>query len=93
MKENPSTAICSRRAWVRGSVAGFPALLSMPQLLAQDARVGDVLQAMSSMTGSKLDERWVEPAAALISAILEDSKPLRSLDLGEIEPALAFSAR
>lgn len=93
MKENPYTVIFGRRAWVRGSVAGFPALLARPQLLAQDARVGDVLQAMCSLTGTRLDDRWVEPTATLVSAILEDSKSLRSLDLGEIEPALAFSAR
>jgi hypothetical protein len=40
-----------------------------------------------------LEDRWVEPTAALVSAILEDSKSLRSLDLGEIEPAITFSAR
>lgn len=93
MKENWSTAIFSRRAWILGSGAGFPALLAKAQLLAQDAGVGDVLQAMSSLTGTRLDDRWVEPTVTLVSAILEDSKSLRSLDLGEIEPALAFSAR
>jgi hypothetical protein len=45
------------------------------------------------LTGTKLDDRWVEPTATLVSVILEDSKSLRSLDLGEIEPAITFSAR
>jgi hypothetical protein len=45
------------------------------------------------LTGTKLEHRWVEPTATLVSAILEDSKSLRSLDLGGIEPAITFSAR
>ena len=53
MKENSSTAIFSRRAWIRGSGAGLAVLLAKPRLLAQDARVGDVLQSMSSLTGTK----------------------------------------
>jgi hypothetical protein len=93
MKESASTAISSRRAWIRSTGAGFAVLLANPRLLAQDARVGDVLQSMSSLTGTKLDDRWVEPTATLVSVILEDSKSLRSLDLGEIEPAITFSAR
>jgi len=75
-----------------GSGATVAALLAKP-LLAQDARMGDLLQSMSSLTGTKLEDRWIEPAAALVSVILDDSKSLRSLDLGEIEPAVTFSAR
>jgi len=93
MKENSSAVISSRRAWIRGSGAGLAVLLAKPQLLAQDAKIGDVLQSMSSLTGTKLENRWVEPTAMLVNVILEDSKSLRSLDLGEIEPAITFSAR
>jgi hypothetical protein len=93
MKENSPMAIFSRRAWIRGGGAGIAVLLAKPRLLAQDTKVGDALQSMSSLTGTKLEHRWVEPTATLVSAILEDSKSLRSLNLGEIEPALAFSAR
>jgi len=93
MKENSSTAISSRRAWIRGGGAGLAVLLAKPRLLAQDARLGDVLQSMSSLTGTKLDDRWVEPTSTLVGVILEDSKSLRSLDLGEIEPATTFFAR
>ena len=73
--------------------AVVPLLLLAEPLLAQDARMGDLLQSMSSLTGTKLEERWIEPAATLVSVILDDSKSLRSLDLGEIEPAVTFSAR
>jgi hypothetical protein len=93
MKASPSTATFSRRAWIRGGGAGLAVLLAQPRLVAQDTKVGDVLESMSSLTGTRLEDRWVEPTAALVSAILEDSKSLRSLDLGEIEPAITFSAR
>jgi hypothetical protein len=92
MKDNPSTAISSRRAWIRGGT-GLAVLLAQPRLLAQGSRFGDVLQSMSSLTGTELDNQWVEPTATLVSVILEDSKSLRSLDLGAIEPAITFSAR
>ena len=75
-----------------GSGAAVAALLAEP-LLAQDARMGDLLQSMSSLMGMKLEDRWIEPAATLVSVILDNSKSLRSLDLGEIEPAITFSAR
>ena len=75
-----------------GSGAAVAVLLTKP-LPAQDARMGDLLQSMSSLTGTKLEDRWIEPTATLVSVILEDSKSLRSLDLGEIEPAITFSAR
>jgi hypothetical protein len=91
MKGNSSKATLSRRAWIGGSSAGLAALLTAPRLLAQDPGVGAVLQLMSRLTGTKLEDRWVEPTATLVSVILEDSKSLRSLGLGEIEPATAFS--
>jgi hypothetical protein len=93
MKADSSTAISSRRAWIRGGGIGLAALLAKPHLLAQDAVAGEVLQSMSTLTGTKLDSRWAEPTANLVAVILEDSKSLRSLDLGEVEPATTFSAR
>jgi hypothetical protein len=47
---------------------------------------------MSSVTGSHLGDKWLEPVAALVNAILDDSKPLRSLPLGSIEMATRFAA-
>ena len=89
MKENSSTATFSRRAWIRGG-GGFAVILAQPRLVAQDTKVGDVLESMSSLTGTRLEDRWIEPTAALVSAILEDSKSLRSLDLGESSRPLPF---
>ena len=83
----------SRRAWIRRGGISLAVLFSQARLLAQDARIGDVLRSMSGLIGLKLDDRWIEPTATLVSIILEDSKSLRSLDLGEIEPAVTFSAR
>ncbi len=47
---------------------------------------------MSPVTGSRLEDKWLEPVAALVNAILDDSKPLRALQLGSIEIATRFSA-
>jgi hypothetical protein len=47
---------------------------------------------MSAVTGTQLSDEWLEPTATLVSVILEDSKPLRSLELGAIEPATYFTA-
>jgi hypothetical protein len=93
MKRISSIAISSRRAWIRGGGVGLAALLASPKLLGQEVKVAEVLQSMSSLTAAKLENRWVEPTATLVSVILDDSKSLRSLDLGEIEPAIIFSAR
>ena len=83
----------SRRAWIVGSTAGsLGALVGTPGLLAQNENLGDVLRSMSSLAGVKLDGQMVEPVASLVSAILEDSKPLRALRLGSIEIANRFSA-
>ncbi len=89
MGQSPSIAF-SRRACLMGSGAAVAALLTQP-LMAQDARMGNLLQSMSSLTGTKLDDRWVEPTAMLVSVILEDSKPLRALELRAIEPATHFT--
>jgi hypothetical protein len=85
-----SSIAFSRRACLIGSGAAVAALLTKP-LLAQDVRMGDLLQSMSSLTGTKLEDRWIEPTATLVSVILEDSKLLRSLELGAIEPATHFT--
>ena len=67
-------------------------LFSGSQLLAQEAPLSSTLPSMSSVTGSHLGDKWLEPVATLVNAILEDSKPLRSLQLGSIEIATRFSA-
>jgi hypothetical protein len=61
-------------------------------MLAQEAPLHSTIDSMSSITGSPLDNRLLEPIAALLNAILEDSKPLRALQLGSMEPATRFTA-
>lgn len=82
----------TRRACFTGTGVTLAALLAEPQLLAQDAKTGALLQSMSSLTGTNLQPQWVDPAAALVRVIVDISGSLRSLDLGEIEPATTFSA-
>ncbi len=82
----------SRRAWIQGSAATLTALFSGSQVLAQEAPLRSIIQSMSSVTGSRLEDKWLEPVAALVNAILGDSKPLRALQLGSIEMATRFSA-
>jgi hypothetical protein len=47
---------------------------------------------MSPMTGSRLGDKMAEPVATLVNVILDDSMPLRSLQLGSIEMATRFTA-
>ena len=82
----------SRRAWIQGSAATLTILFSGSQLRAQEAPLSSTLQSMSSVVGSRQEDKWLEPVAALVNAILEDSKPLRALDLGSIEPSTCFRA-
>ena len=82
----------TRRACLTGTGATLAALLADPELLGQDAKTGALLQSMSSLTGANLQPQWVDQTAALVSVIVDISGSLRSLDLGEIEPATTFSA-
>ena len=86
-----------RRAWIQKSTAALTVLLTGSRLLArgasvQEASLRSALDSMSSITGSPLENRWLEPTTSLVSAILADSKPLRALQLGSIEPATHFTA-
>lgn len=82
----------SRREWIRGSAATLTVLFSGSQVRAQEAPLRSTIQSMSVVTGSPLEDKWLEPVAALVNAILDDSKPLRALQLGSIETATRFSA-
>jgi hypothetical protein len=82
----------SRRGWIHRSGVGFTTLLFGSPLLAQEPPLRTTLRSMSAVTGTQLSDEWVEPTATLVNIILEDSKPLRSLELGEIEPATYFTA-
>jgi len=91
--EGKSRESMSRRTWVARGGAGLAALLAVTKLPAQETGLERDLQTISNLTGSKLEEQWARPTAALVSVILDDSRSLRSLDLGEIEPATAFWVR
>jgi hypothetical protein len=82
----------NRRAWIQGSGVGFATLMFGSPLLAQEPPLRTTLRSMSAVTGTQLSDEWLEPTATLVSVILEDSKPLRSLELGAIEPATYFTA-
>ncbi len=80
-----------RRAWIQGSAATLTVLFSGSQLPAQEAPLRSTLDSMSSVTGLRLGDQWLDAVATLVNAILEDSKPLRSLELGALEPATHFT--
>ncbi len=83
----------TRRAWLSSSATmGLGAALLASSLPAQEPRLQGTLRSMSAMTGTELPEAWVQPTTALLGVILDDSKALRALDLGEIEPATIFVA-
>jgi len=94
---SPDPNSAARRAWIQKSAAALTVLFTAPRLWAQEASAQEApfsstLGSMSSMTGSPLDKRLLEPTAALLNAILADSKPLRALQLQSIEPATRFTA-
>lgn len=87
----------TRRLWLQGmacsvglSVSGLTPSVAAT---AQDSSLADVIRAMSAMTGTELAENWVSPTASLVSVILDYSKAMRKLDLGELEPATNFLPR
>lgn len=83
----------TRRAWLSCCfVSGITAGLAGSRLMAQEDRMAATLRSMSWMTGEELQESRVQPAASLVQVILEDTRPLRELDLSDIEPATIFVA-
>ncbi len=80
-----------RRTWIQGSATALTMLFLGSQLPAQEAPLRSTLDSMSSVTGLHLGDQWLEPVATLVNVILEDSKPLRTLELGTIEPATHFT--
>ena len=51
------------------------------------------MTCMTPVAGPPPPPAWNEPVAGLVAVIVDYSKPLRELDLGEIEPAVFFMAR
>ncbi len=83
----------SRRRWLKSSaLLGLGTGLLGSRLLAQEEGLAKTIRSMTPMTGAELPEAWVQPAADLVKVILDDSKPLRELELGETEPSVIFTA-
>ena len=83
-----------RRLWLQVTDGGLGLMAcGILPLRAQDPKLRDAMRQMVVMTGSELPERWLEPTTGLVGVILEYSKTLRALDLGEREPATFFQAR
>lgn len=85
--------LITRRLWLQGaglaavgaSASGLsPGVNASPQTLA----LPDVIRAMTLVTGGRIEENWIAPTASLVGIILDSSKGLRDLDLGEIEPPI-----
>lgn len=83
----------TRRTWLQSSAAAGISLLALSDLAAQDEGFREALHRMSVMTGAPLPESREATVAALVGVILEYSKSLRALDLGELEPATRFVPR
>lgn len=84
----------SRRTWLQRSSTGVAALFLAPPLVAQDEAqpLDATIRSMATVTGVDLNDSWLQPTAGLVGIIVADSKPLRALDLGLIEPATYFKA-
>ena len=65
----------------------------VPSLSAQEVSLETTLKSMEPLTGAVLSRDSLASASSLVSVIVESSKGLRSLDLGEIEPATEFQAK
>lgn len=83
----------TRRTLLLSSAATGISLLTLSDLAAQDESFREALRRMSLMTGAQLPESREATVALLVSIILDYSKSLRALDLGEIEPATWYVAR
>ncbi len=92
MPTNFLVRLISRRTWLQRSGMGVAALLLAPPLLAQERPLDATIRSMATLTGTELSDPWLQPTAALVGTIVAYSQPLRSLDLGSIEPATYFKA-
>jgi hypothetical protein len=82
----------NRRNWLRLALLASGGAVVAPLAFAQEASVAAAVRAMSPMTGASLPETRVEPTSALVGVIVAISKPLREIDIGEMEPATFYVA-
>lgn len=82
----------SRREWIRVALLASGGALAVTVAGAQEASVVSAVRAMSPVTGSELPPDRIEPTSGLVGLIVTLSKPLRDIDLGEMEPATFYVA-
>lgn len=58
---------------------------------ASGSPLPEVTRSMLAITGAEISSERLQNATALFGVILDISKELRTIDLGEIEPAVAFT--
>ncbi len=83
----------TRRLWLQGAglaAVGAPAAGFSPRAPAspQTSALPDVIRSMTLVTGVRIEENWIAPTASLVGIILDSTKGLRELDLGEVEPPI-----
>ena len=82
----------SRRECLRVALLASGGAIAAPLAIAQEGSVVSAVRAMSPMTGSDLPAARIEPTSGLVGIIVAISKPLREIDLGEMEPATFYVA-
>ncbi len=82
--------LITRRELVVGLVA-TGAIAASPAM-SEESSFASAVRAMSPMTGAELSPARVEPTSTLVGIIVDISKPLREIDLGEMEPATSYVA-
>jgi hypothetical protein len=96
--DEKSSQEITRRLWIQSLAcvaAGVSTLglLSDAEVLGQAPPLTPAIRAMTAVTGAPIEENWVGPTAFLVGIILDSSKGLRELNLGELEPATDFLVR
>ncbi len=85
----------TRREWLGcGLAASGWMAMSNSALWAHSASspsLPDITRSMLAITGGGISKERLENATALFGVILDTSKELRAIDLGDLEPATMFT--
>jgi hypothetical protein len=88
----------TRRLWLQSAACtavGASLFSFSPKVVAQTQAppLAYLIRAMTALTGVRIEENWIGSTAGLVGIILDSSKGMRELDLGEIEPLNDFLLR
>lgn len=90
-----SDSTLTRRKWLGYGlvVSGWLALgnSASSAQTASDSPLPGVTRSMLAITGAEMSQERLQNATALFGVILDISKELRAIDLGDIEPAVVFT--